>query len=228
MTYEKQMLDYFGTNEDILDIQCRPALPGDFTQIAYLTGGMLDSTFGETFGPGGKQAVDILLKSLKTRLRNDCTWVLTEGETIIGVIDLETLETRRLNGQSMIRFLISDLELTDKVEQAGLLPVVLHEPAPDESHQSIVAILQGSRGEGRGTLLLMHGAFWSRAQGKSWMTTWLPENDAFRPVYERRGYYVDRSMDIQSRTGKEAWVLLRRPISSAAYKIIREREKKKK
>ena len=93
----------------------------------------------------------------------------------------------------------------------------------DIAHQALVALLPGSRGEGRGTLLLMHGAFWSRAQGKDWMTTWLPSDDPVRAVYERRGYFVEREVVARRSQGAETWLLLKRAISSKAHRILRIR-----
>jgi GNAT superfamily N-acetyltransferase len=152
---------------------------------------------------------------------------MIEGDTVIGMIDLETSETRRLNGISLPRTVAMALDLLENVEEAGLLPLLVHEPSPDEVHQSLVALLPGSRGEGRGTLLLMHGAFWARAQGKNWMTAWVRRDDGYLPVYERRGYYVDRQVEARGSEGGETWLLMRRPISSTGYRSLREREKGK-
>ena len=221
----KNPVDYLGDDEDIFDIRCRPSKPSDAEQVAFLISSLLDNVFADAFGPGGQKSQDILANALKNRLRHDCMWVMTEGETIIGVIDLESVETRRLNGHPLTRSLVAGLEINEKIESAGLLPILMHESAPDEAHQAIASILPGSRGEGRGTLLLMHAAFWSRAQGKSWMTTWLPEDNAFRPVYDRRGYFEERRVATNLAGEKIAWSFLKRPISASAYKILRKKEK---
>ncbi|HEX9744167.1 MAG TPA: GNAT family N-acetyltransferase [bacterium] len=220
---ETPLADYFGSNEDIADIQCRPVLPSDFEQVAFITGLMLDGAFGEWFGTGGVAAQEVIKSNLANRLRHDCMWVMTEGRVVIGVIDLETQETRRLNGSPLLRALTSELGLTDEIEKTGLLPIVVHEPAPDEAHQPIVAILPGSRGEGRGRIMIMHGSFWARAQGKYWMTTWLPEDNPFKAVYERRGYFVERTLDLHEYVGGHRWLLLKRPISPKAYKQLEEK-----
>jgi GNAT superfamily N-acetyltransferase len=217
--------DPFGDDEDILDISCRPAVPGDFPQVAFLAVGLLENMFGTTIGHGGSEALDTVQSALKKRLRIDSTWVMTEGKTIIGMIDIETLETRKLNGHPIARILSDALGYSEKVGEAGLLPLLVYEPKPDEAHQSLVALLPGSRGEGRGTLLLMHGAFWAKAQGKNWMTTWLPADEPARQVYEHRGYYVDDELTVENPDGKQTWVLLRKPISSPAHKSLRQMKK---
>jgi GNAT superfamily N-acetyltransferase len=158
---------------------------------------------------------------LNVRLRNDCTWVMTEGDTVIGMVDLETQETRKLNGPPLPRILADSIGVSDKVREAGLMTLMEHEPGGDEAHQSLVALLPGSRGEGRGTVLLMHGAFWARAQGKNWITTWLPADDPFFTVYERRGFFVEREVGPEG--GK--WLFLKKPITSAAHKILRQKQR---
>jgi GNAT superfamily N-acetyltransferase len=210
--------DYFGDDEDVLDIQCRPALPVDMPQVALLAAGLLEKVFGPMVGASSKNAPDILLAALQSRLRHDCTWVMHEGQTIVGMIDLETAETRRLNGPSLPRVLAGAMDLTEKIRDTGLLPLLMHEPDSSEAHQSLVALLPGSRGEGRGTLLLMHGAFWSKAQGKDWITTWLRADDPVRSVYERRGYIVQDEITSNVAQGNVKWVLLRRPISAKALR----------
>ena len=222
---KKRPPDPFGDDEGVLDIRCRPALTDDLPQVAFLAAGLLNRIFGQTMGPAGWEIQEILQDALKTRLRFDCTWVMLEGNTVIGMIDLETVETRRLNGIPLPRALANELDLMEKIEGAGLLPLLVHEPAPDEVHQALVALLPGSRGEGRGTLLLMHGAFWARAQGKDWMTAWARKEDGFLPVYERRGYFVEKEVVTEGSDGSEKWVLLKRPISSPAHKILRMKEK---
>jgi len=219
--YDTRPPDPFGDDEDILDISCRPAMPDDFQQVAFLAVGMLEKLFGPTIGPGGTAALDTVHAALKNRLRTDSTWVMVEGETIIGMIDLETSETRKLNGHPIPRILTDALGYSEKVGELGLLPLLVYEPTPDEAHQSLVALLPGSRGEGRGTLLLMHGAFWAKAQGKNWMTTWLPADEPSRQVYERRRYYVDGELTTKGPDGDQDWVFLRKPISSQAHKILR-------
>ncbi len=219
---QKRPPDPFGDDEGILDIHCRPAVRDDFAQIAKLATGLLDRVFGPALGEVGEQGAEIIKSALNVRLRHDCTWVMTEGDTVIGMADLETVETRKLNGPPITRILVDSVGLTDKVRRIGLLPLLVHEPAPDEAHQSIVALLPGSRGEGRGTLLLMHGAFWARAQGKDWITTWLPADEPFLPVYERRGFFVDQEVDTENNS---RWLFLKKPISSAAHKVLRQKEK---
>ena len=216
--------DPFGDDEGVLDIHCRPASKADFGQIAALAVGLLDRVFAVTVGDAGEQGAEIVKSALNVRLRLDCTWVMTEGETIIGMIDLETTETRKLNGPAFPRILVDSLGYTERVRDAGLLPLLVHEPMKDEAHQSIVALRPGSRGEGRGTLLLMHGAFWARAQGKNWMTAWLPADEPFLPVYERRGYQVEQEVE---GVNSDRWLFLKKPISSIAHKILRQREKEK-
>ncbi len=223
--YDTRPPDPFGDDEDILDISCRPALPGDFQQVAFLAVGLLEKLFGPTFGHGGDETLDTVLTALKNRLRYDSTWVMTEGETIIGMIDIETLETRKLNGHPIPRILSDALGYSEKVGEVGLLPLLVHEPKPDEAHQSLIALRPGSHGEGRGTLLLMHGAFWAKAQGKDWMTTWLPADEPARQVYERRSYYVDDELTVENPDGKQTWVFLRKPISSQAHKVLRQMKK---
>jgi GNAT superfamily N-acetyltransferase len=216
--------DPFGDDEGILDIQCRPAVPDDLPQIAFLGASLLDRVFNPVVGHQGQRAIDLALSALKARIRFDCTWVMHEGETVIGILDIETLETRRLNGFPLARALANSLGITEKVENAGLLPLLLYEPAPDEAYQALVALLPGSRGEGRGPLLLMHGNFWARAQGKDWMTTWLPATDTFIPVYKKRGYFVEMEVDTNTEE-VDKWLLLKRPISPKAYKAMRIAEK---
>ncbi|HDS30558.1 MAG TPA: GNAT family N-acetyltransferase [Firmicutes bacterium] len=218
----KRPPDPFGDDEGILDIQCRPALPKDHEQIALLAAGLLDRVFGDSIGHHGSQVHEAILHNLQMRLRNDCTWVMLEGETVIGMIDLETAETRRLNGVSIPRAVADSLGLLEKVEHAGLLPLLVHEPAPDEAHQPLVALLPGSRGEGRGTLLLMHGVFWAKAQGKNWMTAWIRMDDGYFPVYKRRGYYIEKEVEAHGDEKTEKWLLLKRPISSMGYKSLRD------
>jgi len=222
----KRPPDPFGDDEGVLDITCRPAGNDDLPQVAFLAVGLLDRLFGDSFAQGSQGAVDITLANLRTRLRLDSTWVMSEGETIIGMIDLETSETRKLNGLPIPRVLSDSLGITEMVTEAGLLPLLVHEPAPDEAHQSLVALLPGSRGEGRGTLLLMHGAFWARAQGKNWMTCWLPDDDPGRAIYSKRGYTVMDELDAKSPSGSQKWVFLKKPISSHAHKILRQESSK--
>ncbi len=222
---QKRPPDPFGDDEDILDIQCRPALPNDLSQVAFLAAGLLDKLFGPTVGYGKEDVQEIILRVIRSRLRYDCTWVMHEGDKVIGMIDLETVETRRLNGSPIARAAAGTLDVMDKVEDAGLLPLLVHEPAPDEAHQALVALLKGSRGEGRGTLLLMHGAFWTRAQGKDWMTAWLREDDGVLPVYEHRGYLVEKEVSARGSDGPEKWLLLKKPISSKAHKFLRMAKK---
>ena len=217
--------DPFGDDEGIFDIHCRPSVEQDFPQIAFLAVGLLEKLFGPTVGQGGKEAQDIVQSALNVRLRLDSTWVMSEGETVIGMIDLETTETRRLNGPPIPRMLSDSLGYTDKVREVGLLPLLVHEPAKDEAHQSLVALLPGSRGEGRGTLLLMHGAFWARAQGKNWMTTWLPADDAVRQVYERRNFFIEQEIEADGPDGPQKWLFLKKPISSFGHKILRQQKK---
>lgn len=224
---QKRPPDPFGDDEGILDIHCRPALPQDIPQIASLVVDLLNKLFGPTVGDGGREALDVVQSALRVRLRHDCTWVMIEGDTVIGVIDVETTETRRLNGPPLPRILSDSLGYTERVRDAGLLPLLLHEPASDEAHQPIVSLLAGSRGEGRGTLLLMHGAFWARAQGKNWITTWLPAADPVLQVYERRGYFVEQEVESTGAAGSQKWLFLKKPISSLSYKIMRQREKQK-
>jgi GNAT superfamily N-acetyltransferase len=221
-TQPETIHDYFGDDEDVFDIQVRPAQPADLPQVANLAADLLGKVFGPIVGASGSSAVDILLASLRSRLRHDCMWVMTEGQIIIGVVDIETVETRRLNGFGLPRVVAASMELTDIIRRAGLMPLLMHEPDPNEAHQSLVALLPGSRGEGRGTLLLMHGAFWAKAQGKDWITTWLSADDPARSVYERRGYTVDREIESIGAHGPLRWVLLRRPISTKAYKMKKQ------
>jgi GNAT superfamily N-acetyltransferase len=213
--------DYFGDDEDVLDIQCRPARPDDLPQVASLAAGLLEKVFGPMVGVSGENAADILQAALKSWLRHDCTWVMSEGDKVVGMIDIETVETRKLNGMPLPRVLASALDITDKIREMGLLPLLMHEPEPDEAHQSIVALLPGSRAEGRGTLLLMHGAFWAKAQGKDWLTTWLQADDGARYVYERRGYLVNREVISNTAQGDVNWVLLKRAISQKAQRSVR-------
>jgi GNAT superfamily N-acetyltransferase len=215
------MPDYFGDDEDVLDIQCRPALPVDLPQVAGLASDLLGKVFGPILGASGRNATEICLSALKSRLRHDCIWVMTEGKTIIGMIDIETIETRRLNGFGLPRVVVAGMDLTENTREAGLMPLLMYEPEPADAHQSLVALLPGSRGEGRGTLLLMHGAFWAKAQGKDWMTTWLRADDPVRSVYERRGYAVSREVESKGAQGPIKWDLLRKPISTKAYKTLR-------
>jgi len=230
MTFDqnKRPPDPFGDDEDILDINCRPATPDDLPQVAFLALGLLNKLFSQAFASGDHQTQDIIEASLKCRLRLDSTWVMTEGETVIGMIDLETLETRKLNGLPIPRIIVDHLDLTEKVSEAGLLPLLVHEPSFDECHKPLVALLPGSRGEGRGTLLLMHGAFWAKAQGKHWMTSWLPQDDPGFQVYTRRGYTVERELVSKPPFGDANWVFLKRPISSQAHKILRMKNKQEK
>ena len=217
----KRPPDPFGDDEDIFDINCRPATKADLGQVAFLALGLLNKLFGDMIGAIDTNAQEIVESSLRNRLRLDSTWVMTEGKTVIGAIDLETVETRKLNGLAIPRVLAERLGLTEKIAEAGLLPLLVHEPEPDECHQPIVALLSGSRGEGRGTLLLMHGAFWAKAQGKHWTTTWLPEDDPGYQVYKRRGYFVEKELESSSPTPGQKWLFLKRPISSQAHKILR-------
>jgi GNAT superfamily N-acetyltransferase len=214
--------DYFGDNEGVLDIQCRPALPPDFPQVAALSAGLLETLFGPILDISKPEAPDIILDALRSRLRHDCTWVMHEGSTVVGTMIIETVETGRLNGPPVPKLLAEKLGLTERICEVGLLPLMMHEPAQDEAHQSLVALLPGSRGEGRGTLLLMHGAFWAKAQGKDWMTAWLREDDPGMAVYLRRGYQVDRQLTTQGPAESATWILLRRPLSSKAYKVWRK------
>lgn len=221
----KRPPDPFGDDEGILDIDVRPARREEFPQIAALAVGLLDRVFGPTVGELGEKSIEVVRSALNVRLRNDCTWVMTEGDTVIGMVDIETQETRKLNGPPLPRILADSIGVTDRVRDAGLLPLLEHEPGADEAHQSLVALLPGSRGEGRGTLLLMHGAFWARAQGKNWITTWLPANDPFYPVYHRRGFFIEQEVGPE---GGQKWLCLKKPISSLAHKIIRQKEKQNK
>jgi GNAT superfamily N-acetyltransferase len=212
--------DPFGDDEGILDIHCRPALDEDLPQVASLALGLLDQVFGETIARASGEAERILADTLGARLRHDCTWVMHEGEQVIGMIDLETAETRKLNGPSLAQVLVASLDLAERVAKAGLLPMLVYEPGATDAHQALVALLPGSRGEGRGTLLLMHGAFWARAQGKDWVTAWLRAGDPVLPVYERRGYFVDREFEARGAHGLEDWWLLRRPLSTRAHSML--------
>jgi len=227
MTSEKKTRppDPFGDDEGVLDINCRPAQDPDIPQIAFLAVEFLERLFGTTIGEGGQHALDLVRSALKVRLRHDSTWVMTEGDMVIGMIDLETSETRKLNGPPIPRILSDALGYTEKVREAGLLPLMVHEPAKDEAHQSFVSLRSGSRGEGRGTLLLMHGAFWARAQGKNWMTLWIPADDPALQVYERRKYIVEREFKPEGNALQQRWLFLRKPISSQAYKILRQKSK---
>ena len=176
------------------DIQVRPALPADFPQVASLAAGLLEKIFGPMVRVSDGNSSEILLAALKSRLRHDCTWVMSEGDKIMGMIDIETVETRKLNGLPLPRVLASALDITEKIREMGLLPLLMHEPAPDEAHQPVIALLPGSRAEGRGTLLLMHGAFWAKAQGKDWLTTWLRADDGVRSHFtETRIFCRQRS-----------------------------------
>jgi hypothetical protein len=213
------MHDYFGDNEDVIDLQCRPARPDDLEQVAILGATLLEKVFGPIIGVKGSTAPGIILSALKSRLRFDCTWVMVEGEKIVGMIDIETSETRKLNGLPLPRIVAASMNLTEKIRDTGLLPLLMHEPKPEEAHQSLVAILPGSRAEGRGTLLLMHGALWAKAQGKDWLTTWLRADDPVRFVYLRRGYAVDREVVSQSDQGVFGWALMKRPISPKAHRL---------
>ena len=217
--------DPFGDDEGVLDIHCSPATRDDLAQVAFLALGLLNKIFGDTFGQADQDAFSEVESTLQQRLRNDSTWVMREGETVIGMIDLLTTETLRLNGLPIPRIAVTKLGLTEKVREANLLPLLLHEPEADEVHQSLVALLPGSRGEGRGTLLLMHGAFWARAQGKHWMTAWLPSDDPGLAIYERRGYQVMQELISEIDGGIRKWFLLKRPISPQAHKILRMKEK---
>jgi len=217
----KRPPDPFGDDEGILDIEVRPARRQEFPQIAALAVGLLERVFGPIVGELGEQAIEVVRSALNVRLRNDCTWVMTEGDTVIGMVDLETQETRKLNGPPLPRILADSTGVADKVRQAGLLALLEHEPDSDEAHQSLVALLPGSRGEGRGTVLLMHGAFWARAQGKNWITTWLPADDPFYTVYERRGFFIEREVGPEG----HKWLCLKKPITSAAHKIMRQKNR---
>jgi GNAT superfamily N-acetyltransferase len=217
----KRPPDPFGDDEGILDIDVRPVRRDEFQQIAALAVGLLDRVFGPIVGKLGEQAIEVVRSALNVRLRNDCTWVMTEGDTVIGMVDLETQETRKLNGPPLPRILADSIGVADKVRQAGLLSLLEHEPDLDEAHQALVALLPGSRGEGRGTVLLMHGAFWARAQGKNWITTWLPSDDPFFAVYERRGFFIEREVGPEGRK----WLCLKKPITSAAHKIMRQKNR---
>lgn len=219
-----QYPDPFG-DDDVFDIYCGPATKGDLSQIAFLALGLLNKVFGYEFGQADQATYEEVQVVLQNRLRLDSTWVMHEDETVIGVIDLLTSETLKLNGLSIPRVVVTKMGLTEKIQEAGLLPLLVHEPEPDEAHQSIVALLPGSRGEGRGTLLLMHGAFWSRAQGKNWMTVWLPSDDPGLPIYERRGYRVVQELESHVEDTPRKWLFLRRPISPMAYKELRMKEK---
>lgn len=214
--------DYFGDDEeDVLDIQCRPARSNDFPQVAFLTVKLLDKLFSPIIGPTSNDPEKLILNALQARLRHDCTWVMTEGDKIIGVLEAETVETRLFNGLPLPRILAGALNLVEKIRDAGLLPILMHEPEPEDAHLSIVSMLPGSRGEGRGTLLLMHGAFWAKAQGKDWITTWLKADDPARFVYDRRGYFIESELDSEGPHGTIKWVFLKKPISSKAHKIRR-------
>ena len=218
----KRTPDYFGDDDDdVLDIGCRPALPSDLPQVAFLAAEFLESVFGPIVGASASDAVEFLLPILKSRLRHDCTWVIHEGNKVAGMIDIETTEIRRLNGLPIPRSIAAAMNLTERVRAAGLLPLLMHEPENNEAHQSLVAILPGSRAEGRGTLLLMHGAFWAKAQGKDWMTTWLDADDPVISVYKRRGYFATQEVRSVTPEGEHTWVLLKRPISPKALKAIR-------
>jgi GNAT superfamily N-acetyltransferase len=223
----KRPPDPFGDDEGVLDIECRPALQPDLAQIAVLAVNLLDKVFGEIIGKAEMQTPDTLKPALQVRLRNDCTWVMNEGEIVIGMIDLETTETRRINGPPIPRILTDLLGYTTKVREVGLMPLLEHRPEPDEAHQTLVALLPGSRGEGRGTLLLMHGAFWARAQGKNWLTTWLPADEPFLPVYKRRGYFIEQETEIKTPNGVQKWLFLKKPISSYAHKVLRQKKLEK-
>ncbi|MCX6644859.1 MAG: GNAT family N-acetyltransferase [bacterium] len=220
--------DPFGDNEGLLDIQCRPATKDDLSQIAILALGLLNKIFADSFGLADQAALDEVQSALRQRLRLDSTWVMREGETVIGMIDLLTSETLRLNGLPIPRVAAAKMGVMEKIRDANLLPLMLHEPGQDEVHQSLVALLPGSRGEGRGTLLLMHGAFWAMAQGKNWMTAWLPSDDPGLAIYERRGYEISQELISETEQGSRKWFLLRHPISAQAHKILRMKSKEKK
>lgn len=220
--------DSFGEDEDIFDIDCSPATKSDLSQVAFLAIGLLHKVFGDMFGQADQAAFDEAESILRNRLRLDSTWVMREGETVIGMIDLLTTETLKLNGLPIPRVVVTKMGLTEKIQEANLLPLLLHEPEHDEVHQSLVALLPGSRSEGRGTLLLMHGAFWTRAQGKHWMTTWLPSDDPVLPIYDRRGYHVVQEIVSEANGITRKWLLLKRPISPQAHKILRMKAKEEK
>jgi GNAT superfamily N-acetyltransferase len=217
--------DPFGDDEGILDIHCSPATRDDLPQIVFLAVGLLNRIFGDFFGQAGQTTFDEVHAALQHRLRLDSTWVMREGETVIGMIDLLTSETIRLNGLPIPRVAVNKMGLADQIREANLLPLLLHEPEPDEVHQSLVALLPGSRGEGRGTLLLMFGAFWARAQGKHWITAWLPEDDPGMGVYERRGYAIVRELDAYGEDKSQKWLFMKKPISSYAHKVLRMKNK---
>lgn len=66
----------------------------------------------------------------------------------------------------------------------------------------------------------MHGAFWAQAQGKDWLTAWLRATDPVLPVYERREYFVDREFEARGTQGADKWLLLKRPLSAKAHRMI--------
>ena len=210
--------DYFGDDEEVLDIVCRPAVRDDLPAVAMLAAETLNRTFSPLLGVQESKLDEILLKALESRLRHDCTWVMEDEGKVIGTIDLETVETRRLNGPSLARVLAGALELTEKIRELGLMPLLMHEPEENEAHMALVSLLPGSRGEGRGTLLLMHGALWAKAQGKDTMTTWFRLDDPFILVYERRGFTVVREVEVRGVEGPEKWGMLARGILPRKHK----------